>query len=180
MSDTSSPSLFTTLAALSQPVYPFQIASPEDILPPDPDDADPRYQIREGASTTTLMLRPLTPAELEEADKILSSAGAPPPVMKKNSDGSQMLAGYDEDSPDYKAKLEPLLRKRQVFIVLKGCPSLYESATGGDMAAKIEAVMQYVPDAILRMLAQRIFSFSFPAGDLADFFTKGKSEPIPG
>lgn len=180
MSDTSSPSLFQSLAALSEPRYPFQIASPEDILPPDPEDLDGRYQIREGAATTTLMLRPLSPAELEEADKILAGAGAPPPIMKKNADGSQMLAGYDEDAPEYRAKLEPLLRKRQVFMVLKGCPALYDSATGGDMSAKIDSVMQSVPDAILRLLSQRIFTFSFPAGDMADFFTKGKSEPTPG
>jgi len=174
---TQTPSLFETLAALSKATYPLAIANPNDLVEVHADDDQLiRYEVKEGAPTTELMIRPLSPLELEEADKILAAAGAPPVIMKTNPDGSKIPAGRDEEDPIFRAALEPLLRKRQVFIVLKGCPQLHDSAPGSTIEEKITHTMKELPDVLLKFIGSRVFKFSFPAGDLSDFFSTRKSE----
>lgn len=191
--------LLQSIGEFSRKSKTIRIARPEDIISEVPTYSDAqllkplaergkpervRLEIREGAETQDIQIRPLTMKQREIADRFVDAAIPPQlfveEIPQRPGDlGKKVPSGYDYENPEYQNALRPLQEKQAAFVVLKGVVGLDESVTGDTDEKKIEQVMESMSAKLVTFLAAEIWGMTYAQGDPVDFFTKGGSSSSP-
>lgn len=161
-----------------------KLALPEHVTGSGPGSDQPPFNIRAGAPTVEVTIRPLTMAERSASDLIMDAVQPPPLFREEPGDRPGMPPrrvqdGFDHDDPDYIAKIRVLNDKHDAHVVLHGMVGLLESTPGADVDAKIASILQSMASKLIRFVAEEIRNASWVPGSPDEFFTIEGSSSTP-
>jgi hypothetical protein len=192
-------SVFAKIGSFARKTRTVRLAQPDDILSDEPVWSDEqlglplsqrgqpqrmKLEIRPGAETLDVEIRPLSMTERESAEHILDAALPPQTFVEEQpvrpgDIPKKIPSGFDYEDPKYLADLRPLQERQAAFVALKGVIGLHESTTGNSVDEKLKALMDEMPSRIIRFLASEIWAMTYAQGSPADFFTKEDSSSSP-
>jgi len=189
-------STFASLTALSTRTRKITVALPEDILDSIPQwspeqlkirDLDQRgdpfhgykIELKPDAPSCEFTIRRLTAAQQKKCENIVDCIVAPQKFelksMNRGEPPVQVAAGWDEEDPEYRARLATAKDDQTALVVLHGVDGLYESTDGDTDAEKILKLRESLDQRLILYIANQIWSWGYSAGDPSHFFTKASS-----
>lgn len=146
-------------------------------------EADANHPI-EGSPEVEFVIHPLTGAQATEIDRIYDEVLPPPikelrPNTKTGQGMTEIITGYDTQSPAYLADRRRLVPRADAMTALLGCPALEESTPGSNLEEKVREVLTVLPQAAVSTIANEIRAYTYAYTGVEDFFTSGGSDSTP-